>query len=57
MKAIRNKWKSRTKSTISEMKNSLNGHNNGMELAGERDNKLKDRSYIIWKTERKDIDN
>ena len=49
MEAVRNKWESRTKSTIAEMKNSLNGHNNRMELAGERDSELKDRSCLIWK--------
>lgn len=31
---------------MSEMKNSLNGHNNRMELSGERDDKRKDRTYL-----------
>lgn len=35
------------KGTKSEMKNLLNGHNNGMDLSGERDNEFKDRGHLI----------
>lgn len=32
---------------MSEMKNSLNGYNNGMEQEREKDDKPKDRRYLI----------
>lgn len=42
---------------MSEMKNSLNEHNIGMKLTEEKGNEVKDRSYLIWRTEGKDIEN